>query len=122
MFVQVHARLGCDLECLVRRALGRDLEDPRSVLVEPQLGDDPPPELLGLEDAFQDERRTEGDESVHVETSGSMVGEEGTLLLGEDLADRACPLDHLADIGPVVTPLREPEHTPIPRAARRLRP
>src|SRR3954470_18998094 len=49
------AGLRGDLERLVRRAPGRQLEHSGAVGVEPQLGDEPPPELLRRETQLEDE-------------------------------------------------------------------
>jgi hypothetical protein len=88
--------LGRDLEGLVRRALGGELEDSRAIGVQPHLGHQPPTALAGglqlqLEDRAVHRQVVEGD------AVGRVLGEEGPLRLGEQLAHRALAADGRLD-------------------------
>src|ERR671914_785658 len=85
---QERAGLGCDLEHLPRRAFGRQLEDPRPVRIQPQLGDRLAAELLGREVELEHEDRAEQGEVVELEPGRRMRRVEGALLLREQLAGR----------------------------------
>jgi hypothetical protein len=72
-------RLGGDLERLRRRALRRELEDPRPVGVEPQLDDHLAREALRHALDLEDEDRPEEREVLEPDAVGRVLGEEGPL-------------------------------------------
>src|SRR5262249_38336317 len=86
--LEVRARLGGDLERLVREGLRPELEDPRAVGDEPELGDELAAVVRRDEGLLEYEGRAEQVEAVQLDPLRRVGGEERTLLLREELAQR----------------------------------
>src|SRR5436190_10339148 len=89
------AALGGDLEGLCRAALRRELEDARPVGIEPQLDHHlaREPGRRGLE--LEHEDGPQEREVLERDPLGRVLGEEGALLLGEQLAQRRGARGHV---------------------------
>src|SRR5690348_4422149 len=85
---EVRAGLGRDLERLARRGPRRELEDARTVRVDPHLRDEPAAEIFGRDAVLEDEDRPEHGEAVEVDPR-RMLRVVGALLLREELPQRA---------------------------------
>src|SRR5512132_800244 len=104
---EVRPCLCSDLERLVRRGAGRELEHARAVGVDPHLGDEPAPELLWREAQLEHEDRPEDRQVVELDPR-RMLGEVRALLLREELAHRALAGDRFLDLARVERSLQGP--------------
>src|SRR6266516_2821425 len=94
-----------DLERLARSALGRELEDPRSVGIQPHLGDHPAIERFRGELQLEHEDRSENGQVVEREALRGVLVAEGPLLPREQPLQPPFPEDGLANVR-----LRRPLH------------
>src|SRR4051812_37351599 len=90
--------LGRHLEGLRRRAFGRELEDARSVRVQPHLRDEPAVEPFDHALELEHEDGTERGQLVECDAFGCVARVEPALLFGEELLDRLLPADRLAHV------------------------
>ena len=106
-------RLCSDLERLARSALGRELEDPRSVGIQPHLGDHPAIERFRGELQLEHEDRSENGQVVEREALRGVLVVEGPLLPREQPLQPPFPrmVSRTSDFG---VPFIEPEQTNPP--------
>src|SRR6266516_1111864 len=119
-----------DLERLARSALGRELEDPRSVGIQPHLGDHPAIERFRGELQLEHEDRSENGQVVEREALRGVLVVEGPLLPREQPLQPPFPEDGLGKVrrdnrpelhdGVVALPLHATgtsDHAPARRAS-----